>query len=118
MVYNNPMEFVEKKTFRKKKDEYYNGDWKKLRQKIFVTLETVIPEMPETEVVAPDETAFLKKMAEISEKIKEMGGVISDKHNQFGELVEQKQDHRKKDPAKPEGSNIGQKRRRIQELMN
>ena len=101
LVYNNPMDFVERKNFKKKKDEYYNGDWKKLRQKIFVTLETVIPEMPEQVVTAPDENAFHKKMAEISEKIKDLGGVISDKHNQFGELVEQKQDHRKKDPSKP-----------------
>lgn len=66
-----------------------------------MTLETVIPEMPETVVTAPDETAFHKKIAEISEKIKDLGGVISDKHQQFGELVGQKQDHRKNSTVKP-----------------
>jgi hypothetical protein len=41
------MEFVEKRKFKSKMEEYRHGDWRKGSGKTFVTLETVIPEKPE-----------------------------------------------------------------------
>jgi len=40
------MEFKEKKKFKSKWEEYHYGDWKKGSGKTFVTLETLIPDMP------------------------------------------------------------------------
>jgi hypothetical protein len=42
------MEFVEKKKFKSKWEEYRFGNWRKGSGKTFVTLETVIPEQPKT----------------------------------------------------------------------
>lgn len=91
MVYVNPMDFVETKKFKSKRDEFYEGDWKKQKQKTFVTLETEIPELPKG-IEEPNEAAFKKKLDEIFSKIKDLGGTIRDKNSQFGELIEQKHD--------------------------
>jgi len=45
------------------------GDWRKPRPRIFVTLETVIPEKPKNIIEAPDETAYHKGQLELDEKI-------------------------------------------------
>lgn len=60
-MYQNPFEFKEKKKFKSKWEEYRWGDWRKGTGKTYVTLETVIPELPAKEITAPDEAAFHKK---------------------------------------------------------
>lgn len=42
----SPLDFKEKKKFKSKWEEYRFGDWRKGSGKTFVTLETVIPEVP------------------------------------------------------------------------
>ena len=48
-IYLNPMDFKEKRKFKSKWEEYRHGDWRKGSGKTFVTLETIIPEMPEND---------------------------------------------------------------------
>lgn len=68
------MEFKEIKKFNSKWEEFRTGDWRKGNGKTFITLETLIPDMPTgTELLnQPDETTFHKKQVEIEEKIKEL----------------------------------------------
>lgn len=40
--------------------EYMYGDWRKPRPRIFVTLETEVPEMPKKIIEVPDETSYHK----------------------------------------------------------
>lgn len=77
------MEFKETKKFKSKWEEYRLGDWRRGSGKTFVTLETVIPSMPEKLLTAPDEAAFHKKLQEIEEKIKSIGQDLEDKKQEF-----------------------------------
>ena len=61
LIYKNPMEFVEKRKFKSKWEEYRHGDWRNGSGKTFVTLETVIPETPEKLLKPPEEKAFHSK---------------------------------------------------------
>jgi len=76
LVYQNPMDFKEKKTFKNKYEEWKFGDWKKGSGKTFVTLETVIPPVPAKLLTKPDEPTFLKKMTDIEDKIKEINASL------------------------------------------
>jgi hypothetical protein len=55
------MEFVEKRKFKSKWEEYRHGDWRRGSGKTYVTLETVIPETPEKLLKPPEEKAFHTK---------------------------------------------------------
>lgn len=90
MVYSNPMDFKEKKKFKSKWEEYRFGDWRKGSGKTFVTLETIIPELPEKPIQAPDEAAFHKKQVELDDQIKALIKNLEDKKSTFQELVEAK----------------------------
>ena len=54
LVYHNPMLLVSKRKFKTKYLEYQFGDWKKKQPSCFVTLETVIPEMPTDIIEKPN----------------------------------------------------------------
>ena len=56
------MEFKETKKFKQRWEEYHYGDWRRGSGKTYVTLETVIPAVPEILLVKPDEEAFNKKL--------------------------------------------------------
>lgn len=66
------MDFKEKKKFKSKWEEYRFGEWRKGAGKTFVTIDTVIPSLPEKDITPPDEAAFHKKQVEIETKIKEL----------------------------------------------
>lgn len=67
------MDFKEKKKFKSKWEEYSYGEWRRGSGKTWVTLETVIPTIPDNlNITAPDEAMFHKKQVEIEEKIKEI----------------------------------------------
>ena len=55
------MEFKETKKFKNKWEEYRFGDWRRDgMSKTYVTLETVIPPLPENPLPPPDEDVFHK----------------------------------------------------------
>ena len=84
LVYQNPMDFKEKKKFKSKWEEYNYGEWRRGSGKTWVTLETVIPAIPENlNITAPDEAAFHKKQVEIEEKIKEIYKQIDESKEKF-----------------------------------
>ena len=88
------MDFKEKKKFKSKWEEYRYGDWRRGSGKTFVTLETVIPTVPDNQATLPDEPTFHKKQVEIDAKIKELFKAMDDKKSQFGDLVDQKKTQR------------------------
>jgi hypothetical protein len=100
-VYQNPFDFKEKKKFKSKWEEYRHGDWRKGTGRTFVTLETVIPEMPKQEITAPDEAAFHKKNVELENKIKDLYKNVDDLKDKFQDLVSQKSAQRKGNNYEP-----------------
>jgi len=65
------MDFKETKVFKNKWEEYRFGDWRRNGlAKTYVTLDTVIPPLPENPLPPPDEELFHKKLADIESKIK------------------------------------------------
>lgn len=83
LIYQNPMNFTEKKTFRNKYEEWKYGDWKKGSGKTFVTLETEIPEPPKKQLEKPEEVNFHSKIADIDEKIKVIDASLKEKEENF-----------------------------------
>jgi hypothetical protein len=74
------MDFKETKKFESKWEEYRYGDWRKEGiSKTYVTLETIIPPLPEKPLLPPDEEVFKKKQAEISQKIKDIFKNLDDR---------------------------------------
>ena len=87
MIYKNPLDFKEKKKFKSKYEEYHFGDWKKF-SKTYVTLETVIPSLPDKPIPEPAEADYRKKKQDIDDRIKEINGSINEKKNQFEEILQ------------------------------
>jgi hypothetical protein len=89
-VYRNPLDFVEKRKFKSKWEEYRHGDWRKGSGKTFVTLETEIPEAPAKTISLPDEAVFQKKQKEVEDRIKEISTSLEEKKSQFDETLNEK----------------------------
>jgi len=68
------------------------GDWRKNKQRIFVTPETEIPPMPEVIIEYPDETAYHKSQVEIDEKIDALNDKIRDFSQKFTDKIQQLKD--------------------------
>jgi 2-oxoglutarate dehydrogenase complex dehydrogenase (E1) component-like enzyme len=100
LVYLNPFDFKEKRKFSSKWEEYRYGDWRKGHGKTYVTLETLIPDVPEDKIEAPDEAAFHKRIAEIENKIKDLYNERKDQSAKFTDFVDQKKAHREGGPVK------------------
>ena len=89
-VYVSPMDFKEKRKFKSKWEEYRHGDWRKQRSNTYVTLETVIPELPSKPLSPPDEETYKKKLKELEDKIKDIGSTLDEKKVQFDEILSAK----------------------------
>ena len=48
------------RVFKNKYLEYHHGDWKRGQERVFVTMDTVIPTVPKKLQEKPDEAAFTK----------------------------------------------------------
>lgn len=55
-----------------------------------MTLETVIPAIPEKLLAQPDEAAFQRKLKEIDDKVKEITKQLEEKKSQFDEILHEK----------------------------
>jgi len=84
------MDFKEKKKFKSKWEEYHYGEWKRGSGKTFVTLETVIPEIPEKKIAAPDEANYRKKKQDIDDAISAINKSLNDKKTSFEEILASK----------------------------
>ena len=90
IVYKNPVDFVETKTFKSKYEEFKLGDWRKGSGKTFVTLETAIPDMPKNPTKEPDEKTFSAKLKEIESKLKDQANFLEEKKEQFDTTLKAK----------------------------
>ena len=81
------MEFKEKRKFKNKWEEYRHGDWRKGSGKTYVTLETVIPEVPANLLKEPNEAEFRKKQSEFETKIKEINNSLEEKKTLFDDTL-------------------------------
>ena len=91
LVYRNPMDFKEKKKFKSKWEEYHYGEWKRGSGKTYVTLETVIPEVPAKPIAPPDEANYRKRKQDIDDAISAINKGLEDKKTQFEDVLGQKQ---------------------------
>lgn len=91
LVYQSPFDFKDKRQYKNKWEEYRFGQWRKEQRKTYVTLETVIPELPEKKIEAPDEAAFHKKQVEMDNKIKDLYKDVDELKGKFSGFLEQKQ---------------------------
>lgn len=62
------------------------GEWRKPRQRVFVTPETEVPPMPSPILENPDESAYHKGQVQIDEKIE----ALNDKYRELTERFSEK----------------------------
>jgi len=117
LVYQNPFDFKEKKQFKSKWEEYRKGDWRRGTGKTYVTLETVIPELPEKEITAPDEAAFHKKQIEIENKIKDLIKNSAELRDKFQGLIDEKVNKRATGRNKDEPESHGDKVQHLKSVI-
>lgn len=69
-------------------EEYRAGYWRRpKKEKVYVTLETVIPPLPKNPLEYPDETNYHKQQAELDEKIDAINLKIKDLAERFNERL-------------------------------
>lgn len=69
-----------KRNFVSKYAEFQFGEWRKRRNKLFVTMETIVPPMPTTILEEPDETKYLLEVEAVNEKISQLQDLIKEKN--------------------------------------
>ena len=87
------MHFVEKRKFKSKFLEYQHGSWRRKQPSCYVTLETVIPEMPTDMIEKPDKEKFEKQLDELTQKRKKIDEELSLKNQQFNQVLKEKKTH-------------------------
>lgn len=69
-------------------EEYRAGYWRRpKKEKVYITLETVIPPLPKNPLEYPDETSYHKQQAELDEKIDAINIKIKDLAERFNERL-------------------------------
>ncbi len=66
--------FVSKRQWKSRFSEYQFAEWRRKRSNLFVTVETIVPKMPEKLLKEPDDAQYhlnIAKLDEQLEKIKE-----------------------------------------------
>jgi len=90
LEYKDPTEFKESRTFKNKADEYFEGHWRRPAPSLFVTLDTVMPEMPKTLVPKPDEAQFKKKQGELIDRVREINKLLDQRKEEFEDTLAKK----------------------------
>lgn len=71
--------FAPKRTFNSRFTEYQFAEWRKRKNNVFVTIETVTPPMPKKVLEEPDDAQYHLDVAHIDEEIEKL-------NEQFEEL--------------------------------
>ena len=72
--------FTPKRVFNSRFSEYQFAEWKKRRNNLFVTIETVVPAMPKNKLQEPDDAKYHLEMAKQDEQIEKL-------QEEFKELI-------------------------------
>jgi len=64
--------FTSKRTFKSRFNEYQIATWRRRRNNVFVTAETVVPAMPKKLLEEPDDAQYHLSVAVFDEQIEEL----------------------------------------------
>jgi len=70
--------FVPKRTFNSRFTEYQFAEWRRRKNNLFVTMDTIIPAMPKKPLEEPDDAAYHLEIASIDMKISELQDSFKD----------------------------------------
>jgi hypothetical protein len=90
-VYTSPFDIKETRQFKTKSEEFHKGEWRQRQSNVYVTMETVIPEMPTEKFEKPNEAAFRKRLSELEEKVKAIRSGLEERKEKFQETLQKKQ---------------------------
>ena len=71
--------FKSKKTFNSRFGEYQFAEWRKRRNNLFVTIDTIVPPMPKKPLREPDDAQYHLEVANIDEEIEKLQEDFKDK---------------------------------------
>ena len=71
--------FVAKRSFNSRFAEYQFAEWRYRRNKLFVTVDTIVPDMPKTPISEPDDASHHLQIASIDEEIDSLQDEFKDK---------------------------------------
>lgn len=70
--------FKSSRTFRSRYQEYVVGEWRRQRNNLFVTMETIVPPVPKTLREEPDDSKYHLEVARMDAQIEELDGELQD----------------------------------------
>ena len=79
--------FTPKRTFQSRFGEYQFAEWRKRRNNVFVTIDTIVPPMPKKLLQEPDDSQYHLEVAGIDEQIDKLT-------EQFNDLVAEQHEAR------------------------
>ncbi len=73
--------FKLKRVYKTRQGEYLAGEWRQHRNNLFVTIDTIVPPMPDDKkiLVEPDDAAYHMKVDKINEEIEKLKDTVKDK---------------------------------------
>ena len=71
--------FKSRKTFNSRFGEYQFAEWRKRRNNLFVTIDTIVPPMPKKPLREPDDAQYHLEVAAIDEEIEKLQEDFKDK---------------------------------------
>ena len=79
--------FKIRRVYKTRQAEYLTGEWRQHRNNLFVTIDTIIPPMPEANKILsePDDAAYHMKVDKINEEIEMLKETIKDKKAEIQE---------------------------------
>ena len=65
-------EFAPKRTFNSRFTEYQFGEWRRRRNNLFITVDTIVPEMPKKLHKEPEDTKYHIEVNKIDEEMESL----------------------------------------------
>ena len=87
------MHFVEPKPWNSKYMEYHKGAWRRPVPSVYVTLDTIIPEMPTDILEQPDKEKFEIKIEAMTQRQRAINDELKQKVQQFEQCLKEKTNH-------------------------
>ena len=83
---NQYVQYECKRKFNSKYDEYQYGEWRFNKPRVFVTPDTIIPDVP-TPMEEPDDVAYHLAIVKLDEENEEFNNQVTEQNTLFNQVL-------------------------------